>query len=251
MSRLSLLFFVFLWQIPAAAAEDDAREGDYLYRVTTLRAAPGKFEDLLNWYTEVAASGYYDDALEPAPVLMRHSQGDQWDLLVLYPMQSVAAWYSESAIEQRAKAGREHVALIDRFAALVAFEEDVFAYGPPLVGLQRAYLASNLFHIEMFHALPGKAQELLEQRRMENDYLAATGQTTNMIFRRAAGSDVDGFTIGFHESLEAYAAPAPVTDAEKEIAAREAGFKDRADLSFYLRSLLQSHHDTLAVPVRD
>ena len=32
---------------------------------------------------------------------------------------------------------------------------------------------------------------------------------------------------------------------------REAGFKNRADLGFYLRSLLISHRDTLAVPVGD
>lgn len=70
-----------------------------------------------------------------------------------------------------------------------------------------------------------------------------------MIFRRAAGSDVDVFTIGFHESLQVFAAPAPVTIEEKEVAAKAAGFKDLADISFYLRSLLSGHHDTLAVKV--
>lgn len=34
-------------------------------------------------------------------------------------------------------------------------------------------------------------------------------------------------------------------------AAQKAGFKNRADLGFYLRSLLSRHHDTLAVPVGD
>ena len=89
---------------------------------------------------------------------------------------------------------------------------------------------------------------------MENKYLAATGQTTNMIFRRSAGSDVDVFTIGFHKSFEAFAAPARVnnevvSDEDKEAAAKAAGFKDRSDISFYLRSLLSGHHDTLAVKV--
>ena len=70
-----------------------------------------------------------------------------------------------------------------------------------------------------------------------------------MIFRRVAGSDVDIFTIGFHKSLAAFAAPAPASDAEKEVAAKDAGFKDRADLSFYLRSLISAHHDTFAVKV--
>ena len=131
-------------------------------------------------------------------------------------------------------------------APFVAFEEDVFARGPAWEIVRDAHADSGLYHIEMFAALPGKADALMEQRRMENNYLAATGQTTNLIFRRAAGSDIDVFTIGFHESLETFAAPAPATDAEKEVAARAAGFKDRADLSFYLRSLISGHHDTLA-----
>jgi hypothetical protein len=84
---------------------------------------------------------------------------------------------------------------------------------------------------------------------MENAYLAATGQTQNMIFQRAAGSDIDVFTIGFHANLEAFAKPADVTPEEKEAAAMAAGFKELADISFYLRSLISGHHDTLAVKV--
>ena len=44
-------------------------------------------------------------------------------------------------------------------------------------------------------------------------------------------------------------APAPATDEEKEMAARDAGFDGVADISFYLRSLISGHHDTLAVKV--
>ena len=84
---------------------------------------------------------------------------------------------------------------------------------------------------------------------MENTYLVSTGQTPNMIFRRAAGSDVDVFTIGFHHDFQTFAAPADVTIEEKELAARAAGFKGLSDLSFYLRSLISGHHDTLAVKV--
>jgi len=70
-----------------------------------------------------------------------------------------------------------------------------------------------------------------------------------MIFHRAAGSDVDVFTIGFHPSFEAFAAPAKVTVEEKELAAKAAGFRGLSDISFYLRSLISGHHDTLAVKV--
>ena len=70
-----------------------------------------------------------------------------------------------------------------------------------------------------------------------------------MIFRRAAGSNVDVFTIGFHENLAAFAADSEATAEERDAAAKDAGFKDRADISFLLRSLITGHHDTLAVKV--
>ena len=244
---LGLIAAIAVFVSPSLANE--AREGDYLYRVETIRAAPGKLEALLNWAAGAKDAGYYTDAGEQFPFLMRHSQGDQWDLMVILPMETWAKYHSASRRKKRAAAKEKHSALLASQKGLIAFEEDHFAYGPPLEEMIREYGENGFYHIEMFHAAPGKAADLFEQRRMENAYLAATGQTTNMIFRRAAGSDVDVFTIGFHENMKAFAADAPASAEEKEQAAKDAGFKNRADLSFYLRSLISSHHDTLAVKV--
>ena len=226
-ARAALLVLAFLAgpALPAVHASD--LEGDYLYKVSTVRAAPGALEELLGWI---------EPRRDALPFVMRHSQGDQWDLAIITPLGTWAAFATRA----------RPIALP---AALIAFEADHFAFGPPVNQVRTAYSDNDFFHIEMFHAAPGKAEALIEQRRMENAYLAATGQTPNMIFRRAAGSDVDAFTIGFHASFEAFAAPGRATDDDKEKAAREAGFKDRADISFYLRSLISSHHDTLAVKV--
>ena len=232
-----------------AVAEVPELEGDYLYRVSTVRAAPGSLSDLLDWTATLRETTYFADSGQEPPFLIRHSQGDQWDLMFIVPMESWAAYYSESASGKRSTAASAHAQLRDSKGSMIAFEEDHFAYGPPLPVVKAAYRDNSFIHVEMFAAAPGKADELLGQRRMENAYLLATGQTANMLFRRAAGSDVDVFTIGFHKSLEAFAAPAPVSDEEKEEAAVEAGFKDRSDLSFYLRSLISSHHDTLATKV--
>jgi len=244
LAALIILGFSFL-----APASAETREGDYLYRVSTVRAEPGKLEALLAWVAEMKASDYFKDAGEHPPFVMRHSQGDQWDLLKIEPMEGWTAYHSKSKTKRRAAAAEKYGAEAARGFAIVAFQEDHFAYGPPLAELEREYAENGFYHIEMFRAAPGKAADLFEQRRMENAYLETTGQTTNMIFRRAAGSDIDVFTIGFHESLEAFAAPSSVTDEEKEQAAKGAGFKDRADISFYLRSLISGHHDTLAVKV--
>lgn len=164
-------------------------------------------------------------------------------------MESWTAFFSKSATKKRDRAAEKHAELLAPADALIAFDEDHFAYGPPLSEITREYAENNFYHIEMFKAAPGKAEALFEQRRMENAYLTTTGQTTNMIFRRAAGSDVDVFTIGFHENLEAFAAPSGATPEEAEAAAIAAGFEARSNISFYLRSLISGHHDTLAVKV--
>lgn len=246
--RLVAIFASLLFGLPSIAGAE-ALEGDYLYKVTTIRAATGALADLLDWEAELKASEYYDDAVQERPLLMRHSQGDQWDLLVIVPMQSWTDYHSKAATQKRRNASAKHAELISAGQRLFAFYEDHFAYGPPWTALKAEYAANNFYHIEMFEAAPGKANALLEQRRMENIYLESTGQTPNMIFRRAAGSDVDIFTIGFHPSFESFAAPADVTVEEKELAARAAGFKGLSDLSFYLRSLISGHHDTFATKV--
>ena len=221
-------------------------EGDFLYRVTTVRAAPGSLADLIDWHGEVLSSGYFAKSGEAAPMVLRHSQGDHWDLMFVSPMGSWTNYYSKPSVVQRQTAAEEFAKLLAGSDTLLAFSEDHFAFGPPLDALREAYASSDLFHIEMFAAVPGKSAELLQQRRMENDYLAATHLQTNYIFRRAAGSDIDVFTIGFHKSLESFATASDLSDEAKEAAAKAAGFKDRADISFYLRSLMSSHHDTLA-----
>jgi hypothetical protein len=224
-------------------------DGNYLYKVSTVRAATGELSGLLGWFEELRESDYHDNAGSPFPLIMRHSQGDQWDLMIITPMESWTWYHSEPVSEKRETAAAAHRELLAREESMVAFTEDHFAYGPPFSAVSAAYAENSFYHIEMFDAAPGKAGELFEQRHMENAYLSATGQTRNMIFRRAAGSNVDVFTIGFHKNLEAFAAPASASDEDKEDAAKGAGFKNRADISFYLRSLLSAHHDTLAVKV--
>ena len=224
-------------------------EGDYLYKVSTVRAATGSLAELLEWLHEVEESGYCDESGVPCPHVMRHTQGDQWDLMLITPMAGWQSYYAAGAAAKRARANSQYAELLARGDAIIAFDVDHFAYGPPLSALNAAHDDNDFYHIEMFEAAAGKSQELVAQRRMENEYLIATGQTANMIFRRAAGSDVDVFTIGFHQSLAAFAAPAAVTVEEKDAAAKAAGFKELSDISFYLRSLISGHHDTLAVKV--
>lgn len=248
MKILLAAVLALMFTAPAGAAADNL-EGNFLYKVSTIRAAPGSLQQLLDWAATLEASTFFKDAGYDRPFLMRHSQGDQWDLLVITPMSSWQEYYDDAAVTKRGDAVEKHASTLSKVEGMIAFDEDVFAFGPALEVIDKAYARNSFFHVEMFNAAPGKESELLEQRRMENSYLKATGQTENLIFRRAAGSDVDVFTIGFHRSLEAFAAPGDSGDNDKEQAAINAGFKDRADISYYLRSLISSHNDTLATRV--
>jgi len=106
-----------------------------------------------------------------------------------------------------------------------------------------------MFHVEMFAGLPGKRDELLEQRRMENRYYEFLNRPQNVIFTRESGSNWDAMTIGFHESLEAFAAAGNrYTQEQQNAAAIHAGFESVDDIGPYLRSLLSYHNDTIGVP---
>lgn len=215
-----------------------------LYRVTTLRAAPGRLLDVIALYQREADAGRWQARGEAVPMVMRHSQGDHWDLLVLQPVGSFAGYFSAEALARREAGGAG--ALRAALDEAVIFEEDLFASGPPRAQVEAAYRDNGFFHIEMFKALHDKHAELLHQRRIENDYLVAVGIPANLIWVGELGSDVDVFTIGFYPSIVEYAAPITVSGEAAEAAAKAAGFRGRSFIGTYLRELLASHHDTLA-----
>ena len=109
---------------------------------------------------------------------------------------------------------------------------------------------AGFFHVEIFLALAGKRAELLEQREMENLYLAKIERPTNLIFKRAGGAAWDCYTIGFYRDIKHFAASADVPAEAEESAAIEAGFTSASTIGTYLRELISQHHDTLAVAVR-
>ena len=229
-----------------AQAQD---EGGYLYRVQTVRAAPGGLVEMIAINHRLAEGGFYEGWSARPPFIMRHSQGDQWDLMLLYPMESFAAYFSPERRAARRDAHERFAEDLSRLDQLTSFREDHFEAGPPLARLDALYAENDFFHIEVFHALAGKRAALVEQRHMENDYLTRTGRRGNEIFITQAGGDADAMTIGFYKSLQDYAnlpRPGP-EDADR--AAREAGFASGDDIGPYLRTLISSHHDTLAVSV--
>lgn len=231
--------YCLLLLLGAAAAAQSTPQ--FLYKATLVQAAPGKVLDLISHYQARPATPG-----EAAPLWMRHSQGDRWDLLILYPMGSYAEYYKPERIAARNRAAEWE----QKRKPMVAAEEDVFVFGPPLADLQKAFAASGFFHVEMFRALAGQVAALIREREMENAYARAIKQPDNFIFVRDAGADWDVFTIGCFRDLKHYAESGDVPREQGEQAAKAAGFPNRDSIGAYLRQFIADHHDTLAVAIK-
>lgn len=179
-----------------------AADNPYLYKVTLVQAAPGRLLDLIDLYKARAAE--LKQAGDEAPLWMRHSQGDHWDLMVLFPVGSYSEYYQPARIAKRQQA-QQAAKLDEKFKEQIAWQEDLFAYGPPLADLRKAFSNGAFFHVEMFVALPGKFAELYKEREMENTYSRALKQPENFIFVRDQGAAWDIFTIGVFRDLKHYA----------------------------------------------
>jgi len=241
--RVVFLILTCVCCIAGASAADNP----YLYKVTLVQAAPGKLLDLIDLYKARAAE--LKQAGDEAPLWMRHSQGDHWDLMVLFPMSSYADFYQPERVSKR-KQAEQSAKLEERFKENIAWQEDLFVYGPPLADLRKAFAGGNYFHVEMFVSLPGKFADLYKEREMENIYARALKEPENFIFVRDQGAAWDIFTIGVFRDLKHYAESADVSVKDQEAAAKAAGFEAPSQIGPYLRRFIREHHDTLAVAVK-
>lgn len=236
---LSLIFLTCCFLLPASAAD-----GPYLYKVTLVQAAPGKLLDLIDLYKQRSAA--LKD-IDESPLWMRHSQGDRWDLMILFPMESYNEYYEAKRAAQRKTLTAR---LADQLKEDIAWQEDLMAYGPPLTDLRKAFAGGAFFHVEMFVASPGKFADLFKEREMENAYAKALHEPENFIFVRDQGAAWDMFTIGVFRDLKHYAESADVPAKDQEAAAKAAGFETPSEIGPYLRRFIREHHDTLAVAVK-
>lgn len=217
----------------------------YLYQARFVQTAPGKLLEFIDLCK--SRMPVYSAIGDEPPVWIRHSQGDQWDLMLLFPLQSYTEYYRADRVAKRKEADQK---FSSKFKECVAWQEDLFVYGPPLADLRAAFAKAAFFHLEIFHALPGKQAELYREREMENAYQRGLRRPENFIFVRDQGAGWDLFTLGFYRDLKHYAESADIAEKDQEAAARAAGFEGASRIGPYLRTLIYKHHDTLAVAVK-
>ena len=215
-----------------------------LYNTVLIQAAPGRLNETIEYLQSRLPA--YDAAGEARPLLMRHSQGDHWDVMLLVPMgRSIGEYFAPARVAAREHAGLG-VAYEMRLRELAQWREETVVSGAPPESVRALAGGNGYVHIEMFIAMGGRQAALHKEREMENAMLAATGQPVNLIFDRVFGGAWDSYTIGFFRDLKHYAEGSKGSAADDDAAARSAGFTSRAAVAQTLRELISSHHDTLA-----
>ncbi len=217
---------------------------EQLYKVNLLRAKPGELLTLIDVIKEdISKSTNFGIS---KPYLLRHSQGDHWDLMLIIPIPSLEEYFANSAIENRAKSQSLEKSYGDDYFNLISFQEEAILAGPAISVFKPAFENYSFFHIEIFTSLAGKQSELLEQRQMENEFYRHINHKPNLIFSRVFGPSWDIITIGSYKSLQDFADDGGISFEKEDAAAKKAGFSGVNYIGSYLRSLLLEHHDTLA-----
>ena len=237
-----VLIVIALVLVPSGARAADPA---YLYDAKFVQAAPGKLIALIDHY-KARMTSYTSTGDEP-PLWIRHSQGDKWDLMLLFPMGSYGEYYRAERVSKREREAR---VFRDKLKELVAWQEDLFVNGPPPSDLRAAFSKGTFFHVEIFHSLAGRQADLFKEREMENAYQRTLGRPENFIFVRDQGASWDLFTLGVYRDLKHYAESVGIPAAAQDDAARKAGFESSSRIGPYLRELIADHHDTLAVAVK-
>ncbi len=238
-----------LWLVASMLKAPDSSA---VYQAVMIRAAPGRLLELIDALR--ARMPVFDAAGLHRPVLLRHAQGDQWDLVLLAPIGGIDQHFgADRAARWRAavqRTGFDEAGFVGHLDERVSWGEELYVSGPPVAALDSALAGAGYFHLEIFQGLAGKRDSLLRERSMENDFLRRTHRPANLIFAKLTGSAWDTFTLGFYRDLPHYAEPARVSPAEEDEAARAAGFESRNHVGAYLRRFLAGHHDTLGPIVR-
>lgn len=239
MKNIAATFFLLLITFTATAQQQ--------YKVTLLRAKPGDLLEVIDVIKEDIAN--HETYGIEKPYLLRHSQGDHWDLMLIYPIEGLSSYFSEDYMSKRRSSNSLEKAYGDDFFDLVSFQEEAIVEGPDKEAFTKWFEAYSFYHIEIFTALAGKQEELLKQRQDENVFYENMDRRPNFIFTRVFGPSWDIFTIGAYDSLKDYA-DAGLSVEEEDQAAKDAGFKGINYIGSYLRTLLLKHNDTLANKVK-
>ncbi len=180
-----MLAAVLMLSLRSATPPAPAAAAGYLYRTTSFQAAPGKLLEVVDLY-KAGWPGSKDSGDEP-PIAMRHSQGDRWDLMLLFPMGSYAEYYAPERIAKREGARAAAAAALAKLQEDVAWQEDVFVLGLPLSGGSERARRGRLLPRRDVRGPSGKTARPLPAARDGERLLEAAGTAAESDLRARCG----------------------------------------------------------------
>jgi hypothetical protein len=221
--------------------------GSYLYRFVVIQAAPGRLLELIDLYkTRLPVIQAGGDEL---PFIAKHSQGDFWDLCIIYPSASFTEYYSQARVAKREAAanasGLPDAGFAQSFYSMVAWHEDLYAEGPPLAVFREHVRGAGLAHFEMLQALPGRRGDLIKERQAENVFNHERGRPHTLIFVHDQGAAWDVITLDVFRDWRHFAEQETIPADVSLAAARRAGFASPDAIGPFMRTLISTHRDTL------
>ena len=250
-SRPIGLLTALLMLVAAAAG---AQQTDVLYRFRIVQAAPGRLVELISTVQKhapiVAAGG------DEVPVVIRHSQGDHWDLRGRLPDGRLERLLQPARVARREAAAKAAGAAParGRATALTRWCRGTrisTCEGPPVEALRAHVKDAGLLHFEMMQALPGKRDTLVEERRMENAFNRDAGPRRDADLRARPGRGVGRRHARRLPQLASIRGERD--DPAGGVAMpprRRPASRAPTRVGPYMRTLISTHRDTLGPPVK-
>ncbi|MEW5981146.1 MAG: hypothetical protein AB1806_02110 [Acidobacteriota bacterium] len=250
-SHASVVLATFVAVAASLAAADqgqrESRPAPELYRLVLVQAAPGRLLDLIELYR--ARLPVIEAGGDERPFVVRHSQGDHWDLAVLYPSGNWPDYYSRERIARREAAGEAsgvtNAEFARRFYSMIAWHEDIYLQGPPLAVFRERVGGAGLAHYEMMQALPGTREALIQERHMENAYNRERGRPETLVFVHDQGAAWDVITLDVFRDWRHFAEQETIPAGVSMAAAKKVGFDSPDAIGPYMRTLISTHRDTI------
>ena len=208
---------------PSPAAAQTSSGAQELYHAHFVKAAPGKLPDLIAAYAAAPVP-----VGEQKPIILRHREGDDWDLLVLTP-------FGKSETTVTAASSPDMQAQYAKFRASSERHTDSFVAGPPWAQAQKAFGADagGVYVVGVYRSANGHHDQLGQAL----ETIAATGPAGRTVtFRHVEGGPFDFIQIAHFDSWNAIDAP-----AAGQTAPQAQGLE--------LRQHMAEHHDTICIRV--
>ena len=216
-----------------------AAQGQELYHVHFVKAAPGKISELISAYQEApVAQG------EPGPpVILRHLQGDDWDLLVLTPLGKDETITTATTPEEQRS--------IERMRGLTSQHVDTFTSGPPWADVRATLLGDaarptgtaggatgTIYTVTTYRSIPGHRDQLADTLRR----IAGLYPDRRTTMQHIEGAPWEFVMLSRYDSWAALGEDqAPAADK-----LRSQGFASNEAIGLELRQHVAEHRDTIA-----